>query len=168
MQEPCGTLAPDPELSHKTRKVRPPSARDRARLVAQRRHETAPEMAVRREMHRLGLRYRTHVAVLDGTRRTVDIAFTRVRVAVDVRGCWWHGCPVHGSLPRANTEWWAAKFAAVRRRDEDTEVRLRQAGWHLVVVWEHEDPAIAALRIDAAVRGGGLARLLPTSSLDLV
>jgi DNA mismatch endonuclease (patch repair protein) len=133
-----------------------PSPRDRARLVAQRRHETAPELAVRGELHRRGLRYRTHFAVLDGTRRTVDIAFTKVRVAVDVRGCWWHGCPIHGSLPRANADWWAAKFAAVRRRDEDTEARLRQAGWRIIVVWEHEDPAVAALRIEAVVRDADL------------
>jgi DNA mismatch endonuclease (patch repair protein) len=58
-------------------------------------------------------------------------------------------------LPRANPDWWAAKFAAVRRRDNDTEARLRRAGWRIIIVWEHEDPVAAALRIDAAVRSGG-------------
>lgn len=134
--------------------LNPPSPRDRVRLIAQRRHQTAPELALRRELHRRGLRYRTHVTVLEGTRRTVDIAFTKARVAVDIRGCWWHACSLHASLPRANADWWRAKFAVIKRRDKDTELRLMRAGWRVIVVWEHEDPAVAALRIDTAVRGG--------------
>lgn len=82
----------------------------------------------------------------------MDIAFTRARVAVDVRGCYWHGCPVHATAPRANADWWAEKLRANRERDLDTERRLRAAGWYVVVAWEHEDPAAVVERVVSAVR----------------
>jgi DNA mismatch endonuclease (patch repair protein) len=68
-------------------------------------------------------------------------------VAVDIRGCSWHGCPEHGTEPRANADWWRAKLAANRARDADTEARLGAADWMLLVVWEHEDPNEAARRV---------------------
>ena len=116
-------------------------------MVRQRRLDTAPELELRRALHRRGFRYRVHVAVLPATRRTVDVAFPGQRVAVDIRGCYWHGCPEHGTEPRANGDWWRAKLAANRARDADTEARLGAADWMLLVVWEHEDPNAAAGRV---------------------
>ena len=109
-------------------------------------------MALRHELHRLGLRYRVDRAVIPGVRRRADVVFTRARVAVFVDGCFWHGCPVHGSQPKANAEWWASKLEANQARDLDTDVRLKAAAWMPVRVWEHENMRAAAKRIEALVR----------------
>jgi DNA mismatch endonuclease (patch repair protein) len=81
----------------------------------------------------------------------VDVVFTRVRVAVFIDGCFWHSCPEHGTSPEVNTEYWAAKLARNRERDARNNEALEAAGWHVVRVWEHEDPEVAAARIAAAV-----------------
>jgi DNA mismatch endonuclease (patch repair protein) len=122
------------------------------RMSAQRSRDTGPEMALRRELHRRGLRYRVHRRVLSDVRRTHDLVFPRAGVVVEVYGCWWHGCPVHGRGTKSNAGWWADKVRANRARDADTATRLVAAGWRLVTVWEHEDPVRAADRIEAVVR----------------
>lgn len=127
-----------------------------ARMRRQRGTDTAPELALRRELHRRGLRYRLHVPVLDKRRRH-DIVFGGPRVVVEVRGCFWHGCPEHATYPKANAEWWAQKLRRNRQRDEDSARRLAAAGWTLVVVWEHEDPIAAASRVRATVSRCGRA-----------
>lgn len=73
-------------------------------------------------------------------RRTIDVAFTRHRLAVFVDGCFWHGCPEHGTAPRQNSEWWQTKLAANEARDRDTDVVLASQGWRVLRAWEHEDP----------------------------
>lgn len=122
-------------------------------MKKQRTKDTKPELALRRALRARGLAgYRKHLKVLPNVRRTVDIAFIGARVAVDVRGCFWHGCPQHSRRGTANSEWWDRKLAGNVERDADTARRLAQAGWHLVVVWEHEDPAAAAQRVWDAVQ----------------
>ncbi len=97
------------------------------------------------------MRYRVDVKVV-GRRRRVDIAFTRARVAVFVDGCFWHRCPQHGSLPKANRDWWLAKLDANAARDAATNIELLEAGWLVVRIWEHEDVQTAADRVATAVR----------------
>jgi DNA mismatch endonuclease, patch repair protein len=121
-------------------------------MQRQKRRDTEAELAVRRLVHAAGLRYRVDLSPLPGMRRRADLVFTRVKVAVFVDGCFWHGCPVHGTLPKVNAEWWGEKIATNRWRDEDTDRRLVDAGWAVVRVWEHEDPVEAAARIEEAVR----------------
>ena len=130
----------------------PPSASTARRLKAQKREDTAPELAVRRELFARGLRYRLHQTILPGSRTRADIVFRAARVAVDVRGCFWHGCPEHGTTPKSNRDWWVEKLGQNRRRDESTEEALRAAGWQVVVIWEHEDVMEAADRIEDLVR----------------
>ena len=124
-----------------------------ARMEHQRRRDTAAELALRRILHQRGLRYRVDRAVLPGSRRRQDLVFAGAKVAVEVRGCFWHSCPEHASLPKANRAWWEHKLQANTARDADTAVRLAEAGWLLVVVWEHEDPEAAADRVAEAVAG---------------
>jgi DNA mismatch endonuclease (patch repair protein) len=69
----------------------------------------------------------------------VDIAFPRLKVAVFVDGCFWHGCKEHRTIPVANRAYWAPKIEATASRDQDVVRRLEQAGWTVVRVWEHED-----------------------------
>lgn len=105
---------------------------------------TTPEMALRRELHRRGLRYRVQVKVPGNNRRTIDIAFTRQRVAVFVDGCFWHGCPEHGTRPTTNSQWWEWKIARNQERDRDTDRLLHEAGWASLRVWEHRTVSSAA------------------------
>lgn len=122
-----------------------------ARMRKQKSRDTAPEIAVRRELHRRGLRYRIHRAVVD-PRRKHDVVFVGPMVVAAVHGCFWHGCPEHGVTPKSNTAWWSEKIARNKQRDEDTSRKLADAGWELVEIWEHEDPVAAADRVEAVVR----------------
>jgi DNA mismatch endonuclease (patch repair protein) len=121
------------------------------RMKLQARRDTQPEIQLRRELWRRGLRYRVDVAVLPGLRRRADIAFTRQRVAVFVDGCFWHACPKHATFPRSNKDWWAEKLNANVARDRDTDRRLRAAGWMVIRIWEHRDPGEAAEAIQQAL-----------------
>jgi DNA mismatch endonuclease, patch repair protein len=117
-------------------------------MRANRRTDTKPEMALRRALHRQGLRYRKDYRLdLDGARVRPDIAFTARRVAVFVDGCFWHACPVHGTKPAANTWYWGPKLARNVERDRAADAALAAAGWRVVRVWEHEplDAAVAAV-----------------------
>jgi DNA mismatch endonuclease, patch repair protein len=116
------------------------------------RRDTPAEIALRRELHRRGLRYRVDYPPLPELRRRADIVFTRRKVAVFCDGCYWHGCPEHGTWPKANAEWWRRKIKANRVRDRDTDCRLTTAGWKVIRVWEHEDPAVAADTVAKTVR----------------
>lgn len=114
--------------------------------------DTKPELALRSAVHALGLRYRVSAKPLADLRRTADLVFPRAKVAVFLDGCFWHGCPEHHTVASANATFWAEKVDGNRSRDRDTDQRLAEAGWDVVRVWEHEDPAEAARRIEVAVR----------------
>ena len=121
------------------------------RTKRQARRNTKPEMALRRELHRLGLRYRVDRKVLPGVQRRADVVFLGARVAVFVDGCFWHSCPEHATRPKANAEWWSEKLARNVTRDRDTDSQLEAAGWTVVRMWEHEDPLPVAARIKSLV-----------------
>ena len=123
-----------------------------ARMSRARRRDTAPELALRRELHARGLRYRVAYPVPGQRRRTIDIAFTRAKVAVFVDGCFWHGCPDHGTKPRSNSAWWQEKLASNAARDADTDRVLTELGWQVVRVWEHDADRGAADLVEDCVR----------------
>ncbi|WP_406717782.1 very short patch repair endonuclease [Streptomyces althioticus] len=114
--------------------------------------DTAPEMKVRRELHRRGLRYRVNFKPVATLRRTVDIAFTRQRVAVLIDGCFWHGCPEHFRSAKGNRkEFWAAKVAENQRRDQESTRAFTVVGWTVLRFWEHDDPVEVADKIENEV-----------------
>ena len=123
-----------------------------ARMKRARRRDTAPEVRLRRLLFARGLRYRVDARPLPGMRRKADVLFRRARVAVYIDGCFWHGCPLHATWPKENAAFWRDKIETNRRRDADTDRRLEQAGWAVVRVWEHEDPAEPTARIVKLVR----------------
>jgi DNA mismatch endonuclease (patch repair protein) len=120
-------------------------------MQANRSRDTAPELAIRRLLHRAGLRYRVDDRPLKDVRRRADIVFRPAKVAVFIDGCFWHGCPDHGNQPSTNTEYWGPKLARNVERDRETDGLLKAAGWLSIRVWEHEDPTHAARRIARAV-----------------
>lgn len=117
----------------------------------QRRRDTAPELALRRELHSRGRRFFVDRPPLTGVRRSADLLFPTSRVAVFVDGCFWHACPEHGRVPRSNGGWWREKLAGNAARDRDTDERLSASGWRVVRVWEHEQVAVAADRVEVAL-----------------
>ena len=152
--------------SERTRKPRrrrgvpePSSAEAKRRMEAQQRRDTAPEIAIRSAVHRRGLRFWVDRSPLPKLRRRADLVFPRAKVAVYVDGCFWHGCPAHGTWPKANAEWWRSKIHANQLRDEDTHSRLKNSGWIPIRIWEHEDPEKAAERVvEIVLRRRGVTR----------
>ena len=120
-------------------------------MAALRTSSTGPELALRRELHRRGLRFRVNVRNLPGR---PDIVLSRARIAVFVDGCFWHGCPVHAVAPKANATWWESKLSDNRERDERNEASLRDTGWLVVRAWEHENPTTVAEEIERLWRRG--------------
>jgi DNA mismatch endonuclease (patch repair protein) len=138
-------------------------------MQANRGRDTGPELALRRELHRRGLRYRVDLPVLPGLRRRADVVFPRPRVAVFMDGCFWHGCPQHATSAKSNAAFWTAKIAANRARDADTTQRLRQAGWTVIRIWEHDNATAAANHIQQVLQNAAERRpsglLRPSSGI---
>ena len=120
-------------------------------MVGNRRKDTSPEMAVRRLVHAAGLRYRVDAKPIPEVNRRADLVFRRARVAVFVDGCYWHGCPDHGTSPRSNAAYWEAKLSRNRDRDRETDALLTSAGWVVVRHWEHTEPAVVAVEVATTV-----------------
>lgn len=96
--------------------------------------DTAPELALRKALHALGLRYRLH-ANLPGK---PDIVLPRHSAVVFVHGCFWHrhrGCRI-ATMPKSNTAFWREKFDRNVARDKRVRRQLRAAGWRVFVAWE--------------------------------
>ncbi|WP_255410965.1 very short patch repair endonuclease [Blastococcus sp. TF02A-30] len=129
------------------------SAEMSRRMGVVKKRDNGPEMAVRRLLHAAGLRYRVAWPVPGQRRRTIDIAFTRARLAVFIDGCFWHGCPLHATSPKANAAWWAEKIATNQARDADVTAQLRELAWTVLRFWEHEPPGDVVMRIVEALEG---------------
>ena len=134
-----------PSMSKKVRRTPPASSTSVSRFMKRLpRADTAPEIGLRRELHRRGVRFRLHRRDLPGR---PDIVVVKLRLAIFVDGCFWHGCPEHGVAPKANAQWWAEKITANRERDARKDMELRVMGWRPLHVWEHEDAATVAEQI---------------------
>ncbi len=96
---------------------------------------TSPELLLRQALTRAGLRYRIHYATPAGR---VDVAFPREKLAIEVDGCFWHGCPEHYVRPRGRASFWAEKLTANVERDRAQTLALLAAGWRVLRYWEHE------------------------------
>ena len=120
-------------------------------MLGNRSRDTKPEMLVRSLVHRRGLRYRVSQRPIANVRRTADLVFRRAKVAVNVDGCFWHGCEQHYKEPKTNTEYWRNKIDGNRRRDRETDELLTAAGWLVLRFWEHEDPLLVSETISLTV-----------------
>ena len=67
-----------------------------------------------------------------------DFVFPKLKLAIFVDGCFWHGCPTHSNLPVGNAEFWARKLNSNKLRDRTVNRRLRETGWKVLRIWEHE------------------------------
>lgn len=99
--------------------------------------DTAPELAVRKVLYRMGYRYRLHSAIVPGK---PDIVLTKFKSVIFVHGCFWHrhpGCKF-AYTPRSREEFWTKKFEANVRRDEVVKKQLSESGWRSLIIWECE------------------------------
>lgn len=124
--------------------AKPSSPAVSARMSRQASRDTEPEVAVRKLLHASGYRYRLNERVPHMSRRTIDIAFTRAKVAVFLDGCFWHGCPEHATQPKSNAEWWRQKLDRNMARDAETTAHLVAEGWTVLRFWEHQAPVQVA------------------------
>lgn len=67
-----------------------------------------------------------------------DFVFPKHRLALFVDGCFWHGCPKHATQPTSNRAFWKKKLARNKTRDQLVNRRLRQRGWSVLRIWQHE------------------------------
>ena len=85
-----------------------------------------------------------------------DFVFPKLRIAVFVDGCFWHGCPLHATRPKQNAEFWAEKIARNQARDRLVTRQLRARGWRVLRLWEHELTKRCEARLLARLRRIGL------------
>jgi DNA mismatch endonuclease (patch repair protein) len=96
----------------------------------------------------------------DGGRRPFvkpDFVFRRPRIAVFIDGCFWHGCRLHGTNPARNAEFWHAKLATNKARDQFVTKSLRRSRWTVLRIWEHQ--LRQGDRLMAGLKKRGLARM---------
>lgn len=113
-----------------------PTTEERSRIMrAVKGQNTAPEMIVRRLLHKQGFRYRLHVKDLPGK---PDIVFPRKKKAIFIHGCFWHGhdCLRGNRVPKTNQEYWIAKVHKNVQRDQRTMAALSEEGWKILILWE--------------------------------
>jgi DNA mismatch endonuclease (patch repair protein) len=135
----------EPELAEPKGAVDPRRSELMSRI---RSGDTKPELAVRKLLHALGLRFRLHRRDLPGK---PDIVLPRFRTVIFVHGCFWHqhpGCKL-ASDPKSRREYWIPKLAGNVRRDTLAQAALRASGWRVEVIWECESrkPAMLAWRV---------------------
>lgn len=132
--------------------------------------DTKPEIALRKALHALGLRYRLHGAGLPGR---PDLVLPRYKTVVFVHGCFWHrhaGCNI-ATTPKSNTEFWQEKFKKNVERDARVVAQLQMLGWRVFTVWECELASISksqatAKSIHASIVGADQPRRRPTIHLE--
>lgn len=122
-----------------THSLTPPSDQVRRQMQAQKTTGTRIELKIRRALHALGYRYRVNYRPLPNHKFRGDIVWSRRRLVVFLDGCFWHGCPTHGTTPKSNTDWWRNKIRGNRERDRRVDDILQQHGWTVLRFWEHDD-----------------------------
>lgn len=132
------------------------SKKRRSEIMARvRGKNTRPEIIVRSVLHRMGFRFRLHRSGLPGR---PDMVLPKWKVAVFVHGCFWHrheGCP-NTRTPKSRVKFWTSKFQGNVTRDTETEQKLREHSWRVLVIWECEIKDLKALtgKIESFIRGG--------------
>ncbi len=121
-------------------------------MQAIRRANTKPEVELRSALHRCGYRFRKDLSIYTSSRRVrPDIVFTARKVAVFIDGCFWHSCPEHGRQPSVNSQYWSPKLLRNVERDRLADAALRDDGWAVVRIWEHELLVDAVRRVATAL-----------------
>lgn len=117
------------------------------RMEAAKPRDTLPEIKLRTALEELGIPFEVDVKPIEDINRRADILIREDKIAIFVDGCFWHGCPIHGTQAKANSLFWTEKIERNKDRDLDTNRRLEASGWTVIRIWEHEDHINAAKQI---------------------
>lgn len=114
------------------------------------------ELTLLNELKKFGIKgWRRHLTLRpDGLRITPDFVFKSFGVVVFVNGCFWHKCPLHGTIPSSNEVFWRDKLEKNVFRDKRNNKALKKQGWKVVTLWEHEvrrDPVRCVAKITKAI-----------------
>lgn len=93
------------------------------------------ENEVTKELWRLGIRFRKNVKAMLGK---PDISIKRYSVVIFIDSCFWHGCPIHGRIPKSNVDYWNEKILKNKERDLRINNYYSELKWNLLRIWEHE------------------------------
>lgn len=96
-----------------------------------------------------------------------DFVFPKAKLALFVDGCFWHGCPTHATKPKNNAGFWEQKLGANRARDRKVSRTLREEGWKVTRIWEHELTKRNEERLAMKIRRILTTRLLSRTAVDL-
>jgi DNA mismatch endonuclease (patch repair protein) len=107
-------------------------------MQANRSSGTRPEVLLSSSLRQAGLRFRNDARPEPRFKCKADLVFRARKVCIFVDGCYWHGCPKHFRTPRTNADWWNEKIDETRRRDRAKRKHLRECGWTVLRIWEHE------------------------------
>ncbi|MDQ0972414.1 DNA mismatch endonuclease (patch repair protein) [Neobacillus niacini] len=99
------------------------------------RSQSKLENLVSRELWKRGTRFRKNVKTLFGK---PDIAIQKYKIVIFIDSCFWHACPIHGSRPKSNQEYWDKKLSRNKKRDDEVNEYYKKNKWHIKRVWEHE------------------------------
>ncbi|MGF7534725.1 very short patch repair endonuclease [Bacillus mexicanus] len=96
---------------------------------------TKIEKVVSKEIWRRGIRFRKNVKDLKGK---PDIAIKKYKIVIFIDSCFWHGCPLHGRIPKSNVEFWNNKIKRNIERDKSINQHYTRKGWNILRIWEHD------------------------------
>lgn len=98
---------------------------------------TKPELALRKALWAMGIRYRLNVAKLPGK---PDIVIHRHKLVIFVDGEFWHGFQWKRKKPKikANREYWIPKIERTIERDKKNNAKLSELGFTVLRFWNRE------------------------------
>jgi DNA mismatch endonuclease (patch repair protein) len=110
---------------------------------------TGVERRVRKVMKTEKIGFKGNVRSLPGT---PDLVISGLKLAIFVNGCFWHGCPRCYTAPKHNRAWWNQKISNNRRRDRRVTRQLRDQGFSVIHLWEHDSNNRMRVRVRTAIR----------------
>lgn len=118
--------------------------------------DTKPELMLRSELWKRGLRYRKNYKLLEGK---PDIVFLRAKIAVFVDGKMWHGYDWEHRKNdfKSNREFWIPKIERNMKRDSEVTQELTRQGWKVMRFWDFEitkNLKLCADKIEHAYKSG--------------
>ena len=126
-----------------------PAVTLRMKLVKSKGTKLEKQLHERLKREKVSFKYQE---IISGIKYKPDFILKKYRIAILVNGCFWHVCPRHCSWPKTNADWWRAKLLANVKRDRKIDRILRQNGWSVVHIWEHEKLDHAMTRVRCMIR----------------
>jgi len=125
----------------------------RSKIMSKIKHkDTTPELSLRKELCKHGLRYYRLHYDLPGK---PDVVFVSKKIVIFTDGDFWHGYnwKILGKVPPK--KYWQEKIQRTIQRDKKYTRQLTKKGWSVLRFWEHEikeSPRDVISRIKTTIR----------------